>query len=87
MITKNKIKKKEKYSPYLKGIVYKMIDLVDECVYYQQKENSDLINLSEWKMLMEKFIHDETIKVDREEKKVEISEEEIGNYNFYINNS
>ena len=86
MITKNKIKKKEKYSPYLKGIVYKLVDLVDECVYFQQKENSDLINLNEWKLLMEKFIHDETIKVDREEKKIEISEEEIGNYNFDINN-
>ena len=64
-----------------------MFDLVDECVYYQQKESSEIINLSEWKMLMEKFIHDETIKVEREEKKVEISEEEIGNYNFDINNS
>ena len=36
---------------------------------------------------MEKFIHDETIKVDREEKKIVISEEEIGNYNFDINNN
>ena len=39
------------------------------------------------KILMEKFIHDETIKVDREEKKIVISEEEIGNYNFDINNN
>ncbi len=38
MVTKNKIKK-EKYFP--KGIVFKLIDLVDECFYFQTKEKKN----------------------------------------------
>lgn len=53
--------KRERDKIIITPIVEKIIDLVDECYTYQVINNRELVELDEWKTLMEKFIKNERL--------------------------
>jgi hypothetical protein len=82
---KKKIKKKKKNSCYVLGVVYKLIDLCEECYYYQNEKKQELVELNDWKELMDKFIHEKTIVVDREkDNEDDKKDDDISNNEFSI---
>lgn len=80
--------KRERDNIIIAPIVGKLIDLVEECYTYQVINNRELVELDEWKTLMEKFIKNERLTLfdyqehNEEEEDNKTTKNDNSSFNF-----
>ena len=60
-----KYDKKTKDTILIKNILFKILDIVEECHFYQVENEVDLINIPEWKNWMSSFIYNTDLQSTR----------------------
>ncbi len=64
-----KYDKKTKDTILIKNILFKILDIVEECHFYQVENEVDLINIPEWKNWMSSFIYNTDLQSTRYKSK------------------
>ena len=83
-----KKEKRERDSKIVSPLIDQLVELVEECFTYQVINKKELIELDQWKILMDKFIHGQKLSlVERKEKKEIVEHKEIENIDFVFDNN
>ena len=82
-LMKNKLAKRQRDTAVVAPVVMQMLELVDECFWYQNINDKELIEVNEWKLLMERFIKGESLQIYHTEEQEEKKEVVDDNNNEY----
>ena len=82
-LMKNKLAKKQRDTAVVAPVITQMLELVDECFWYQNINDKELIEVNEWKLLMERFIKGESLQIyhtEEQEEKKEVVDDDNNDY-------